>query len=66
MTHWENGIKAFKSVKDDVNLALLYSNTSHLMRVMAHFYSEDGAALNKVAKSFYSKVTEVTFHFISY
>lgn len=56
MTHLENGIKAFKSVNDEANLALLYSNTGRLMRLMAHFYSEDGCPLNKVAKSFYTKV----------
>lgn len=56
MTHLGNGIKAFKSVNDDANLALLYSNTGRLMRLMAHFYSEDGCPLNKTAKSFYTKV----------
>lgn len=62
ITHLENGIKAFKSVKDDGNLALLYSNTGHLMRVMAHFYSEDGSPLNKVAKSFYTKVMKTIIY----
>lgn len=56
MTHLENGIKAFKSVNDDANLALLYSNTGRLMRLMAHFYSEDNLPLTKVAKKFYNKV----------
>lgn len=57
MTHLENGVKAFKIVKDDANLALLYSNTGRLMRLMAHFYSGNDAPLNKVAKNFYNKVS---------
>ena len=53
----ENGIKAFDSVKDEANLALLYSNTGRLMRVQAHFFSmtEVEGKLTTQEKSFYKK-----------
>lgn len=56
LTYLENGIKAFKVVNDEANLALLYSNTGRLMRLMAHYYSEENCPLNKAAKAFYKKV----------
>ena len=56
LTYLENGIKAFKIVNDEANLALLYSNTGRLMRLMAHYYSEENCPLNKAAKAFYKKV----------
>ena len=57
LTYLENGIKAFKAVNDEANLALLYSNTGRLMRLMAHYYSEENCPLNKAAKAFYTKVS---------
>ncbi|CAD6239249.1 GSCOCG00008661001-RA-CDS [Cotesia congregata] len=35
--HLEAGVKAFETSKDDVNLALLHSNSGRLMRTWAHF-----------------------------
>lgn len=34
--HFEAGIKAFESVRDEANLALLYSNSGRLMRLCAY------------------------------
>ncbi|EZA54471.1 Erythroid differentiation-related factor [Ooceraea biroi] len=36
LTHLESGIKAFETVHDETNLALLHSNTGRLMRLCAH------------------------------
>lgn len=65
LTFLENGIKAFKVVNDEANLALLYSNTGRLMRLMAHYYSEEHCPLNKAAKAFYKKVIIVYIYYSS-
>lgn len=62
MTHLENGIKSFKIVNDNANLALLYSNTGRLMRLMAHFYSLDNVPLDKITKNFYNKVISYIYN----
>lgn len=36
LTHLEAGVKAFETVHDEANLALLHSNTGRLMRLCAH------------------------------
>lgn len=41
--HLEEGIRAFESVKDEANLALLHSNTGRLMRLKAHFQAPAAA-----------------------
>ncbi|KAK6638651.1 hypothetical protein RUM43_006918 [Polyplax serrata] len=56
--HLQNGIKAFDSVKDEANLALLYSNTGRLMRVQAHFLADSESDDNELAtqeKHYYKK-----------
>lgn len=56
--HLENGIKAFDTVKDEANLALLYSNTGRLMRVQAHFLGislNDENELATQERNFYKK-----------
>lgn len=56
-SHLEQGVQHFVAVKDDVNLALLYSNTGRLMRLLAHYHSStEGYPLTKTEKYYYSKV----------
>ena len=55
-TFLDYGIKAFKVVNDEANLALLYSNKGRLMRLIAHHHTEENCSLNKAAKDFYNKV----------
>lgn len=38
LTHLEYGVKAFETVHDEANLALLHSNTGRLMRLWAHMH----------------------------
>ncbi|KAG7190566.1 hypothetical protein KM043_006659 [Ampulex compressa] len=50
LTHLEAGVKAFESVQDKANLALLHSNTGRLMRLCAHLQPKQIAK-----KHFYNK-----------
>jgi hypothetical protein len=43
LTHLESGIKAFETVHDETNLALLHSNTGRLMRLCAHIHDKQNA-----------------------
>lgn len=38
LTHLEAGVKAFETVRDEANLALLHSNSGRLMRLCAHMH----------------------------
>lgn len=61
LTFLQNGIKSFEEVRDDANLALLYSNMGRLMRLCAHFYSPNSASEHKLKgqeKHFYNKALE--------
>lgn len=61
LTFLQNGIKSFEEVRDDANLALLYSNMGRLMRLCAHFYSPNSASEHKMKgqeKHFYNKALE--------
>ncbi|XP_075222237.1 erythroid differentiation-related factor 1-like isoform X2 [Lycorma delicatula] len=54
--HLEQGVEQFETVRDNANLALLYSNTGRLMRLMAHYYSSnEGYPLTKTEKYYYNK-----------
>ncbi|XP_069671466.1 erythroid differentiation-related factor 1 [Periplaneta americana] len=57
--HLEAGVKAFDTVHDKNNLALLYSNTARLMRMCAHFHAptsgETPTGLAGQERSFYNK-----------
>jgi hypothetical protein len=59
--HLETGVKAFSTVNDEANLALLYSNTGRLMRMCAHFHSRDASnrhsELAGQERHFYNKVS---------
>ncbi|KAF7410218.1 hypothetical protein HZH68_004599 [Vespula germanica] len=49
--HLEAGVKAFETVHDEANLALLYSNTGRLMRICAHMHVKH----NTQEQYFYNK-----------
>ncbi|KAL6263033.1 hypothetical protein P5V15_005829 [Pogonomyrmex californicus] len=51
LTHLESGVKAFETVHDEANLALLHSNTGRLMRLCAHMYGKQ----NTKERHFYNK-----------
>ncbi|XP_036151294.1 erythroid differentiation-related factor 1 isoform X2 [Monomorium pharaonis] len=51
MTHLESGVKAFETVHDEANLALLHSNTGRLMRLCAHMHGKQ----NMQERHFYNK-----------
>lgn len=51
MTHLESGVKAFETVHDEANLALLHSNTGRLMRLYAHIHGKQ----NMQESHFYNK-----------
>ena len=51
LTHLEAGVKAFETVHDEVNLALLHSNTGRLMRLCAHMHVKE----NSQERNFYNK-----------
>lgn len=58
LKHLETGIKAFETVKDEANLALLHSNTGRLMRLRAHFHSPEESDRKELAgqeRHFYGK-----------
>ena len=58
LKHLELGIKAFETVKDEANLALLHSNTGRLMRLRAHFHSPGESDRKELAgqeRHFYGK-----------
>ncbi|XP_034944634.1 erythroid differentiation-related factor 1 [Chelonus insularis] len=62
MKHLEDGIKAFEVVHDEVNLALLHSNTGRLMRLYAHMNAEkqsEEQMYYKKAVSSYQKALQV-------
>lgn len=60
--HLESGVKAFESVHDEANLALLHSNTGRLMRICAHVntkkHSRERHFYNKALTS-YQKALQV-------
>ncbi|KAK2586143.1 hypothetical protein KPH14_001413 [Odynerus spinipes] len=49
--HLEAGVKAFETVHDEANLALLHSNTGRLMRICAHMHVKH----NTQEQHFYNK-----------
>ncbi|CAL7938419.1 unnamed protein product [Xylocopa violacea] len=51
LTHLEAGVKAFETVHDEANLALLHSNTGRLMRLCAHMHVKQ----NTQERHFYNK-----------
>lgn len=51
LTHLEAGVKAFETVHDEANLALLHSNTGRLMRLCAHMHVKQ----NSQERNFYNK-----------
>ncbi|KZC11110.1 Erythroid differentiation-related factor 1 [Dufourea novaeangliae] len=51
LTHLEAGVKAFETVHDKANLALLHSNTGRLMRLCAHMHVKQ----NTQERHFYNK-----------
>ncbi|XP_066598751.1 erythroid differentiation-related factor 1 [Prorops nasuta] len=51
LTHLEAGIKSFEAVHDEVNLALLHSNSGRLMRLCAHIHNKQ----NTQEQHFYNK-----------
>ena len=51
LTHLEAGVKAFETVHDEANLALLHSNTGRLMRLCAHMHIKQ----NTQERHFYNK-----------
>lgn len=51
LTHLEAGVKAFETVHDEANLALLHSNTGRLMRLCAHMHVKQ----NTQERQFYNK-----------
>lgn len=51
LNHLEAGVKAFETVHDEANLALLHSNSGRLMRLCAHFHMKQQAQ----EKHFYNK-----------
>ncbi|XP_018053067.1 PREDICTED: erythroid differentiation-related factor 1 isoform X1 [Atta colombica] len=51
LTHLESGVKAFETVHDEANLALLHSNTGRLMRLCAHMHGKQ----NTQERHFYNK-----------
>ncbi|PSN47600.1 hypothetical protein C0J52_04586 [Blattella germanica] len=58
LEHLEAGVKAFETVRDEANLALLHSNTGRLMRMSAHFHSPDAGSRQELAgqeRHFYNK-----------
>ncbi|XP_054016507.1 erythroid differentiation-related factor 1 [Hylaeus anthracinus] len=50
-THLEAGVKAFETVHDEANLALLHSNTGRVMRLCAHMHVKQ----NTQERYFYNK-----------
>lgn len=55
LSHLETGIKAFETVRDESNLALLYSNTGRLMRLNAHLcanHTQERHFYNKALASY--------------
>ncbi|XP_017889932.1 erythroid differentiation-related factor 1 [Ceratina calcarata] len=51
LSHLEAGVKAFETVHDEANLALLYSNTGSLMRLCAHMHMKQ----NTQERNYYNK-----------
>lgn len=51
LNHLEAGVKAFETVHDEANLALLHSNTGRLMRLCAHMHAKQNAQ----ERHFYNK-----------
>lgn len=51
LIHLEAGVKAFETVHDQANLALLHSNTGRLMRLCAHMHVKQ----NTQERHFYNK-----------
>nr|XP_033341580.1 erythroid differentiation-related factor 1 isoform X1 [Megalopta genalis] len=51
LNHLEAGVKAFETVHDEANLALLHSNTGRLMRLCAHMHVKQNAE----ERNFYNK-----------
>ncbi|XP_031843039.1 erythroid differentiation-related factor 1 isoform X2 [Nomia melanderi] len=51
LNHLEAGVKAFETVHDEANLALLHSNTGRLMRLCAHMHVKQ----NTEERNFYNK-----------
>jgi len=51
LTHLESGVKAFETVHDEANLALLHSNSGRLMRLCAHMHGKQ----NTQERHFYNK-----------
>ncbi|KAF7997417.1 hypothetical protein HCN44_005988 [Aphidius gifuensis] len=62
LKHLEYGVKAFESVEDEANLALLHSNTGRLMRLCAHInvnkQTEERHFYNKALHS-YQKALQI-------
>lgn len=61
LAHLESGVKAFETVHDEANLALLHSNTGRLMRLCAHMHvkqMQESHFYNKALAS-YQKALQV-------